>query len=172
MVSPTCYLSSAETFLVMSAVWILNLAFCVGTARWSVLCYSFFHVQVVYNSVRGRGESVVPSCFMEISTGLVWNCMKTFVSIVTRRIWCFQRWPLTEVWRVTVLVECWVFSGFTSTETVEHVALGTGAQDGHLDFHTAPELWSNSNTFLLQIVEGLLSADACPSQSRAVGLCI
>ena len=27
---------------------------------------------------------------------------------------------------------------FTSTETVG--LLGTGAQDGHLDFHTAPEL--------------------------------
>ena len=26
-----------------------------------------------------------------------------------------------------------------STETVG--LLGTGAQDGHLDFHTAPELW-------------------------------
>ena len=32
------------------------------------------------------------------------------------------------------LVECC----FTSTETVG--LLGTGAQDGHLDFHTAPEL--------------------------------
>ena len=30
---------------------------------------------------------------------------------------------------------------FTSTETVG--LLGTGAQDGHLDFHTAPELWKN-----------------------------
>ena len=30
------------------------------------------------------------------------------------------------------LVECWL------TETVG--LLGTGAQDGHLDFHTAPEL--------------------------------
>ena len=28
---------------------------------------------------------------------------------------------------------------FTSTETVG--LLGTGAQDGHLDFHTAPELY-------------------------------
>ena len=28
--------------------------------------------------------------------------------------------------------------GFTSTETVG--LLGTGDQDGHLDFHTAPEL--------------------------------
>ena len=28
----------------------------------------------------------------------------------------------------------------TSTETVG--LLGTGAQDGHLDFHTAPELWN------------------------------
>ena len=35
---------------------------------------------------------------------------------------------------VVVVVECC----FTSTETV--VLLGTGAQDGHLDFHTAPEL--------------------------------
>ena len=29
-------------------------------------------------------------------------------------------------------------TSFTSTETV--ASLGTGAQDGHLDFHTAPEL--------------------------------
>ena len=35
------------------------------------------------------------------------------------------------------LVECC----FTSTETVG--LLGTGAQDVHLDFHTAPELWAN-----------------------------
>ena len=28
---------------------------------------------------------------------------------------------------------------FMSTET--EGLLGTGAQDGHLDFHTAPELW-------------------------------
>ena len=27
---------------------------------------------------------------------------------------------------------------FTSTETID--LLGTGTQDGHLDFHTAPEL--------------------------------
>ena len=33
-----------------------------------------------------------------------------------------------------MLAECC----FTSTETVG--LLGTGAQDGHLDFHTAPEL--------------------------------
>ena len=31
-----------------------------------------------------------------------------------------------------------VESCFTATETVG--LLGTGAQDGHLDFHTAPEL--------------------------------
>ena len=29
---------------------------------------------------------------------------------------------------------------FTSTETV--ILLGTRAQDGHLDFHKAPELWN------------------------------
>ena len=33
------------------------------------------------------------------------------------------------------LVECC----FTSTETIG--SLGTGALDGHLDSHTAPELW-------------------------------
>ena len=34
------------------------------------------------------------------------------------------------------LVECC----FTSTETVD--VLGTGAQNGHLDLHTAPEVWT------------------------------
>ena len=36
--------------------------------------------------------------------------------------------------REIIMVECC----FTSTETVG--LLGTGAQDGYLDFHTAPEL--------------------------------
>ena len=35
---------------------------------------------------------------------------------------------------IVIMVECC----FTSTETVG--LLGTGAQDGYLDFHTAPEL--------------------------------
>ena len=33
-------------------------------------------------------------------------------------------------------------SCFTSTETVG--LLGTRAQDGHLDFHSAPELWDST----------------------------
>ena len=50
-------------------------------------------------------------------------CVCIFHSIpVGRGPWC-------------CLVECC----FTSTETVG--LLGTGAQDVHLDFHTAPELW-------------------------------
>ena len=37
-----------------------------------------------------------------------------------------------------ILVVGWLVEGcFTSTETLG--LLGTGAQDGHLDFHTAPE---------------------------------
>ena len=36
---------------------------------------------------------------------------------------------------------------FTSTETVG--LLGTGAQDVHLDFHTAPELWGSLLQLLL-----------------------
>ena len=39
-----------------------------------------------------------------------------------------------RLWR-TYAVKCCI----TSTETVG--LSGTGAQDGHLDFHTAPELW-------------------------------
>ena len=42
--------------------------------------------------------------------------------------------PLIALLRSHVQVQCC----FTSTETVG--LLGTGAQDGHLDFHTAPEL--------------------------------
>ena len=38
------------------------------------------------------------------------------------------------------LVECC----YTSIETVGF--LGTGAQDGHLDFYTAPELWGFRET--------------------------
>ena len=38
----------------------------------------------------------------------------------------------------TDLETCWLKCCFTSTETVG--LLGTGAQDGHLHFHTAPEL--------------------------------
>ena len=36
---------------------------------------------------------------------------------------------------------CWLRCCFTSTKTVG--LLGTGAQDVHLDFHTAPGLWGN-----------------------------
>ena len=38
---------------------------------------------------------------------------------------------------------------FTSTETVG--LLGTGAQDVHLDFHTAPEFFANNNVFLSEL---------------------
>ena len=34
----------------------------------------------------------------------------------------------------------WLKCFFTSTETAGVGLLGTGAQDGHLDFHIAPEL--------------------------------
>ena len=52
--------------------------------------------------------------------------------------WCgrqlgFQLTPVHERKNTALVAECC----FTSTETVG--LLGTGAQDGHLDFHTAPE---------------------------------
>ena len=47
-----------------------------------------------------------------------------------------------------VLGHCrlWLKSCFTSTETVG--LLGTGAQDDHLDFHTAPELPKDARLLL------------------------
>ena len=47
------------------------------------------------------------------------------------------------------MVEC----GFMSTETVD--LLGTGAQDGHLDFHTAPELWRSAGMGLVPNMSAL-----------------
>ena len=41
---------------------------------------------------------------------------------------------------------------FTSRETVG--LLGTGAQDGHLDFHTAPELWETAPTSHILVLPG------------------
>ena len=31
---------------------------------------------------------------------------------------------------------------------------GRGAQDGHLDFHTAPDLWPNNNVFYTAMPRG------------------
>ena len=41
-------------------------------------------------------------------------------------------------WHPRPASHCWLKCCFTPTETVG--LLGTGAQDVHLDFHTAPEL--------------------------------
>ena len=47
---------------------------------------------------------------------------------------------------------------FTSTETVG--LLGTGAQDSHLDFHTAPEFWAISKTeFFSLLMESAVGAE-------------
>ena len=53
----------------------------------------------------------------------------------------FSDRKLPHVVRIFVALywgSCWLKCCFTSTETV--VLLGKGAQDGHLDIHTAPEL--------------------------------
>ena len=43
----------------------------------------------------------------------------------------------------------WAECCFASTKTVG--LLGTGAQDGHLEFHTVPELWPNSKCLRLYV---------------------
>ena len=52
-----------------------------------------------------------------------------------------------------VLTYSWLKCCFTSTETVGF--LGTGAQDGHLDFHTAPELWTYCPAYCLLILHNV-----------------
>ena len=49
-----------------------------------------------------------------------------------------------------VRVCCWLKCCFTSTETVG--LLGTGTQDVHLDFHTAPELCKSNDTRAVLVV--------------------
>ena len=48
---------------------------------------------------------------------------------------------------------------FTSTETVG--LLGTGAQDGHLDFHTSPELWLRAAATCIYIYLSSQGVDKC-----------
>ena len=55
-----------------------------------------------------------------------------------------------------ILVVTWWKCCFTSTQTVG--VLGTGAQDVHLDFHTAPELCT------------LLLVECCFTSTETVGL--
>ena len=55
------------------------------------------------------------------------------------KIWGAPLHTLTETVTLTACAGWWLKCCFTSAETVG--LLGTGAQDGHLDFHTAPELW-------------------------------
>ena len=51
-----------------------------------------------------------------------------------------------------MVVDDWLKCCFTSTETVG--LLGTGAQDGHLDFHTAPELCGVVHIAAIKVILG------------------
>ena len=69
--------------------------------------------------------------------------LKQQVAIKVHRLLCIDEFPTTTASIVLMVVAFPVFAGrswlkccFTSTETVG--LLGTGAQDGHLDFYTAP----------------------------------
>ena len=75
-------------------------------------------------------------------------CLIPYVCIFLPDTWQWRHW-LNDggPWFLAELVECC----FTSTETVG--LLGTGAQDGHLDFHTAPELCEVSSVVGRTFVE-------------------
>ena len=62
------------------------------------------------------------------------------------------------------MVECC----FTFTETVG--LLGAGGQDGHLDFHTAPELWFSKLLVGIYIVRPFLSVSVCLSVPPSLSL--
>ena len=75
------------------------------------------------------------------------------VQLIRRQLWSLcstfgitNQARLSRSFLLLLLLKC----SFTSTETVG--LLGTGAQDGHLDFHTAPELceiisrWNSQRT--------------------------
>ena len=75
-----------------------------------------------------------------------------FVPFPTRSLafWHFTVGLATNIRKLWTKTSClhastlpfWAQSSFTSTETARAVRDGDhGAQDGHLDFHTAPELW-------------------------------
>ena len=66
------------------------------------------------------------------------KCFPCSLSLRCARFHCLCLVCGLAGWLVGWLVECC----FTSTETVG--LLGTGAQDGHLDFYTAPELCDTS----------------------------
>ena len=72
--------------------------------------------------------------------------------VVARAMRDMQSVPVVLVMHVLLLLlKCC----FTSTETVS--LLGTGVQDGHLDFHTAPELCTSCASLLGYIVFYTLS---------------
>ena len=69
---------------------------------------------------------------------------------------------MTVLINQNVVFNIWLKCCFTSTKTVG--LLGTGAQDGHLDFHTAPELCVFNNSKLL------MSGHFCLSHRELVSL--
>ena len=85
-----------------------------------------FHTSTQWNE-RDKKESRIVHVYQ---TGLLAAIMNPV---------CFQKREFVLSGKLTLtqgsLIECC----FTSTETVG--LLGTGTQDGHLYFHTAPELW-------------------------------
>ena len=83
-----------------------------------------------------------------------WSCMKPGWSLprmqsTGRR----RRWGLYEVCQCTFYSCLWIQCCFMSTETIRLIR-DWGAQDGHLDFRMAPELWMPPALRVLHILSG------------------
>ena len=109
-------------------VWRLVLE--IWSSCWGVKCQ-------LAHTRRGRSESRTGSLLAD-------HKLQAMVYDILPR----RKVPESDAWSVSRPLGCTCSYGsawlveccFTSTETVG--LLGTGAQDVHLDFHTAPEIWS------------------------------
>ena len=107
---------------------------CVQTMVWLPV-FGIFNLRAdvdAYDCTRGGCAATVRESAVEADSGRKIPCCAWDSN--PHQYNCCARLFSRTLYQLMLLLKCC----FTSTETVG--LLGTGAQDGHLDFHTAPEL--------------------------------
>ena len=124
-------------------------AVAVSTAVWSRVTRTVSVALLLSNKWSRKVQLSEPSSTspLLISSGLSWGSSTTSLLLISpgptdeslTSLWEFSSspssWSHLDSLSNLMLLHCC----FTSTETIG--LLGTGAQDNHLDFRTAPELW-------------------------------
>ena len=113
------------------AATILHSHCCVYTFTGQNICHRCFHSHGYYRCFYSQGKASVTAVFPFTGQNVCHLCVSIHR---TKRLSPLYRHSRCRRSVTAVEVECC----FTSTETVG--LLGTGAQDGHLDFHPAHEL--------------------------------